>query len=119
MKNSKWGAFFCNCHSKLKIKQEELEGPFEYTFLPSSPEEEIKEFATEVSQRELEHIFVGCCAEQNFFEQSLSDFQLHYFDMKGRCMMPHADSQQAHKKALKMINAELFEKKLKQEPIFL
>ncbi len=113
MLEKRWGAFLCNCRSTLNVDLKKIGNPASLVTVATQPEEEIKAFAREVDQQELEHVLVGCCAEPAIFEEALPGKTLHFLDLKGKCFSPHPDSEQAHSKALKMIQAEIRASNLK------
>ena len=113
MLEKRWGAFLCNCRSTLNVDLKKIGNPASLVTVATQPEEEIKAFAREADQQELEHVLVGCCAEPAIFEEALPGKTLHFLDLKGKCFSPHPDSEQAHSKALKMIQAEIRASNLK------
>ena len=107
MQSKNWGAFLCDCRSTLNVDQAKIEAPFPLLKVANNPEEEVHTFAKEAENQEIENVIVGCCAEPAVFEQALEGKNLHFLDLKGKCFNPHTDTELAHLKALKLIQAEI------------
>ena len=107
MQSKNWGAFLCDCRSTVNLDQKKISAPVPLVKVATNPEEEIHTFAKDAEQQNIEHVLVGCCAEPAVFEQALTGKTLHFLDLKGKCFTPHSDTEKAHLKALKLINAEI------------
>ena len=103
----RWGAFLCDCRSKLNVDLQKIGNPASLVVVATNPEKDIEDFASKADQLELEHVVVGCCAKPLMFEEALQGKTLHFLDLKGKCFAPHSNLEQAHTKASKMIEAEI------------
>jgi hypothetical protein len=103
MQEKRWGTFLCNCRSTLKLDLEKIGDINSFVELVSEPENEIHDFAEMVEKEGLENIIVGCCTERSLFKNALKNKDIHFLDLKGKCFLPHDDSDEANEKANRLI----------------
>ena len=115
MHEKRWGTFLCNCRSTLKLDLEKIGDIDSYVDLVSEPENGIHTFAEKVEKEGLENIIIGCCSERSMFKDALKNKEIHFLDLKGKCFLPHDDTEGAHEKANRLINAEIEASKIKSK----
>ena len=102
-----WGVFLCDCRSTLTIEAERIGEPAGLVTVASRPEKDVRAFAKQAGEQDVEQVLIGCCADPALFQKALGGRRLHFLDLKGLCFAPHADPEQAHAKALKLIAAAM------------
>lgn len=120
-----WGLFLCNCRRTLPLDPERLVLPTAPSVLcfASDPATDIAEFAARTHEEQPDRVMIGCCAPPSFFEEALQvsgsqSPRVHFLDLKDSCFRPHADLEQTHGKASRLLRAAMEGAELNSQPVY-
>ena len=109
---AKWGMFLCNCRHTLALDPQRFDLPTPHVQFATHPDGDLQDFADLVSRERCTHAMIACCDPPARFEDALTPSigpspKLQFTNLKENCFEVHADPQQAHAKAARLLRGAL------------
>ena len=109
---AKWGIFLCNCRHELALDPQRFDLPTPHVQFATHPDSDLQDFADLVSRERCTHAMIACCDSPARFEDALSPStgpspKIQFVDVKASCFAVHAEPQQAHDKAGRLLRGAL------------
>ena len=119
-----WGIFLCNCRHALALDPQRFDLPTPHVQFATHPDSDLQEFADLVSRERCTHAMVACCDSPGRFEDALRPAigpspKIHYVDLNESCFAVHADPQEAHDKAGRLLRGALQAAEVQPEPRYI
>ena len=121
---AKWGIFLCNCRHTLALDPERFDLPTPHVQFATHPDDDLQDFVDLANRERCTHAMIACCDSPARFEDALRpdigpSFKTHFVDLKESCFAVHADPQEAHDKASRLLRAALQAAEVQTEPRYL
>ena len=119
-----WGIFLCNCRHALALDPQRFDLPTPHVQFATHPDSDLQDFADLVSRERCTHVMVACCDSPGRFEDVLRPAigpspKIHFVDLNESCFALHAEPQQAHDKADRLLRGALQAAEVQAEPRYL
>lgn len=119
-----WGIFLCNCRHALALDPQRFDLPTPHVQFATHPDSDLQDFAGLVSRERCTHALVACCDAPGRFEDALRPAigpspEIHFVDLNESCFAVHADPQEAHDKAGRLLRGALQAAEVQAEPRYL
>ena len=119
-----WGIFLCNCRHELALDPQRFGLPTPHVRFATHPDSDLQDFADLVSRERCTHAMVACCDSPGRFEDALRPAigpspKIHFVDLNESCFAVHADPQEAHGKAGRLLRGALQAAEVQAEPRYL
>ena len=119
-----WGIFLCNCRHALALDPQRFDLPTPHVQFATHPDSDLQDFADLVSRERCTHAMVACCDSSARFEDALRPAigpspKIHVVDLNESCFAVHADPQEAHDKAGRLLRGALQAAEVQAEPRYL
>jgi ferredoxin len=119
-----WGIFLCNCRHTLALDPQRFDLPILHVQFATHPDDDLQDFVDLANRERCTHAMIACCDSPARFEDALRpdigpSFKTHFVDFKESCFAVHADPQEAHDKASRLLRAALQAAEVQTEPRYL
>ena len=119
-----WGIFLCNCRHALALDPQRFDLPTPHVQFATHPDSDLQDFADLVSRERCTQAMVACCDSPARFEDALRPAigpspKIHFIDLNESCFAVHADPQEAHDKAGRLLRGALQAAEVQAEPRYL
>ena len=118
---AKWGLFLCNCRHTLALDPQRFDLPTPHVQFATHPDDDLQDFADLVNRERCTHAMIACCDSPARFEDALTPSvgprpKIQFTNFKEACFGVHADPQQAHGKAGRLLRGALQAAEVQAEP---
>ena len=121
---AKWGILLCDCRRTLALDPQRLDLPTPHVRFATHPDSALQNFADLVHRERCTHALITCCESPARFEDALRppigpSPKIQFVDLDTSCFAVHADPQQAHDKAGRLLRAAQQAAEAQTEPRYL